>query len=1316
MGFDNECILNIQSLAGEYFCPVCRLLVYPNEALQSQCTHLYCKPCLTYVVSTTKACPYDGYLVTEADAKPLVESNKTLAETIGKIGVHCLYHRSGCPWQGPLSDCTSHCFGCAFGNSPVVCNRCGIQIVHCQVQEHAQSCPGVQPQAQQAEGATSASGTATSTDQTQAATQIGTATSQSQVSQTASATIPGADPNSQAQAVVQAAAPTADQWYQQQYQQYYQQYPGYDPYQQQYQQYYPYQQPGIPQPQQPAIPQQQQPLQANPPYGTVQSQQQAYLQPPLVSQPQLHTQQSQSHAQPQPVVQPPLVQAPMAVQTQNQTSVNQQLQFQPAVAPHSQIQAQTYPSAHGQAQLPPQAYFQAQMTQYQQPQVQQITQTQLQQNPQLHPSQPMNATVQSQTQLPSSNASAGHHLFPQSHPHQPVLSAAPQQRTVHLQSQGAPNSQSQNHVQTQIQFPLQPPLLRPPPFQTTIPNQPQTALLPSPSMISAQQPPVHSFAQQPGIPPLQRPLIQPVQQLNPQQYFQNQPYVQQTPATLSQLRPQGQSHSFPQHIRASNQSQQNVVLSQGMQHIQPSNLVGRPMMPSHGVLPQPYAQTVGGVLPRPMYPPLNHQSSNQNNIGRTNNQVQPGANSRPTMTTRPAEKEAELSAKNGAQDVGVSSAVVADSEAKTVKSEVDIKSTDDGNKPSSEDRSYQGTKEIPESKGMLGANGESESKPTLKEEGVDSTLEDLSNGKLGELVAEGAKDAPSSGMKLGEHKEMPPEEAQLHGVKDKKLQKVVSSTEEGSQTVSISSAPIGQVQAGGLMQPSHPGSAILQQKPGAPPLLQVPSSGPPHHILGSGQPLAHVRPQGPGHVPGHPSHLSEHFQSPRGNLGFAASSANASQHGPYNQSHAPPHSGAPRGPPFAPPPSAFDSHGGIMARAAPYGHEGQMGLQRPAFQMEQGATGQPSGIISNMLRMNGNPGFESSSTLGLRDERFKALPDGRLNPFPGDPTRVISRVGFEDDLKQFPRPSFLDSEPLPKLGNYSSRAFDRRPFGVNYDTRLNIDPAAGSAPRFLSPYGHAGLIHANDTIGHPDFGGRRLMDGLARRSPIRDYPGIPSRFRGFGPDDFDGREFHRFGDPLGREFHDNRFPNQHFRRGEFEGPGNMRVDDRMRNDLIGQDGHLGHLQRGEHLGPHNLPGHLHMREHVGFGVHPRHAGPGSFESFIGNRANHPRLGEPGFRSSFSLKRFPNDGTYAGELESFDHSRKRKPASMGWCRICKVNCETVEGLDVHSQTREHQRMAMEMVQIIKQNAKKQKLTSGDQSSIEDANKSKITSSESQSEKS
>ena len=57
---------------------------------------------------------------------------------------------------------------------------------------------------------------------------------------------------------------------------------------------------------------------------------------------------------------------------------------------------------------------------------------------------------------------------------------------------------------------------------------------------------------------------------------------------------------------------------------------------------------------------------------------------------------------------------------------------------------------------------------------------------------------------------------------------------------------------------------------------------------------------------------------------------------------------------------------------------------------------------------------------------------------------------------------------------------------------------------------------------------------------------------------------------------------------------------------------------------------------------------------------------------------------------FHNLRKRKLASSGWCRICKFDCETVEGLDLHSQTREHQKLAMDMVLNIKQNAKRQKL--------------------------
>ena len=73
--------------------------------------------------------------------QPLVDLNKSLAESIGKVAVHCLYNKSGCQWQGNLSESITHGTACAYGNSPVVCNRCGTQIVHRQVQEHAQLCP-----------------------------------------------------------------------------------------------------------------------------------------------------------------------------------------------------------------------------------------------------------------------------------------------------------------------------------------------------------------------------------------------------------------------------------------------------------------------------------------------------------------------------------------------------------------------------------------------------------------------------------------------------------------------------------------------------------------------------------------------------------------------------------------------------------------------------------------------------------------------------------------------------------------------------------------------------------------------------------------------------------------------------------------------------------------------------------------------------------------------------------------------------------------------------------------------------------------------
>ncbi|XP_022891836.1 chromatin modification-related protein eaf-1-like, partial [Olea europaea var. sylvestris] len=370
MGFDIECIIDIHTYPGEFFCPVCRTLVYPNEALQSQCTHLYCKPCLAHVANGSRACPYDGYLVTESESKPLIESDKALADKIGKVKVHCLFHRSGCTWEGPLSECTSHCSGCTFGNSPVICNRCGVQIVHRQVHDHAQSCPGVyqtQQTAENAQGAASLgpASTTTAADSNQTAAQPGALTSQAQNPQsTAAALLPGQDlnhqvnPNFQAPTGATTAVPTPEQWYQQQYQQYYQQYAGYDPHQQSYHQYYPNQQQPVQQYQQNSLHMQgqhQSQAHAQPQQPQIQMQPQSQVQPQL--HPQTQPPQPQPNVQPQHQSQPqPHPQPSLQPQTQSQSQVpaqGQQQMHAPVPAPGHQINPlqQLHPAMQSQAQV-----------------------------------------------------------------------------------------------------------------------------------------------------------------------------------------------------------------------------------------------------------------------------------------------------------------------------------------------------------------------------------------------------------------------------------------------------------------------------------------------------------------------------------------------------------------------------------------------------------------------------------------------------------------------------------------------------------------------------------------------------------------------------------------------------------------------------------------------------------------------------------------------------------------------------------------------------------------------------------------------------
>lgn len=61
--------------------------------------------------------------------------------------------------------------------------------------------------------------------------------------------------------------------------------------------------------------------------------------------------------------------------------------------------------------------------------------------------------------------------------------------------------------------------------------------------------------------------------------------------------------------------------------------------------------------------------------------------------------------------------------------------------------------------------------------------------------------------------------------------------------------------------------------------------------------------------------------------------------------------------------------------------------------------------------------------------------------------------------------------------------------------------------------------------------------------------------------------------------------------------------------------------------------------------------------------------------------------FQGGMDS-DDSNKRKSFGSAWCRICEVDCNSIEGLQLHSQSNEHHNMAMDKVKAF--NPKDEKL--------------------------
>lgn len=522
----------------------------------------------------------------------------------------------------------------------------------------------------------------------------------------------------------------------------------------------------------------------------------------------------------------------------------------------------------------------------------------------------------------------------------------------------------------------------------------------------------------------------------------------------------------------------------------------------------------------------------------------------------------------------------------------------------------------------------------------------------------------------------------------------------------------------------------------------------PHSIPVHGPSIAPGQVRPPGYsenfpYPGQTSAMAEPFQPPLAKQPYSSNipPTNAEENFPYpvqSQSHGAPLNaigpGAAQIDPLArsvmggPPPRAFDaargSHFGYEDRAGRSGpvnlmegpgyYDGRQSESHRPLHSEHVPFGQQTVMQPNMMKMNGLPGkgsagvmHESAFSHGVPDdrfrpptgERFKPLPEDVLRAAPGENFRPMMDSGrnianhreFEEDLKQFPRPSHLDGDGSHRFNLYGSgnRPVDRgQHFGPDGGPRPFDRASMGSFP----PQPSSGRFPPSS--GGLEFGSLEIAD--RQRGPVfhDDLGGkhetLPERLR----------PFPEFGRPHIDNLPSIRSPDGsgHF----LMEPGLFRKEidsfdgshSRLRASDYGGHGLPNNVRSGEPYGARNLPSHLRLNDSASHGP-LRGVESGGF----GGYGRIP-LGDSGLSNSYPVHDLV---PLHGDGDSFEHLRKRKHGSMGWCRLCKIDCETVEGLEVHSQTKDHQNMAMEIVlNIKKENAKKHKLISEE---TDDTNKSR-----------
>ncbi|KAG2220087.1 hypothetical protein INT45_005848 [Circinella minor] len=130
----------------DLFCGLCQEIL--DDPVQVRCPedHMFCNSCIENYLQQSRTCPH---CLTDLDPS-LFQPSKFVQRQIGRLRVRCIYHESGCTWQGILSD--THPNECSFELSecPNTKHGCKERLRRMDIQQHKcpfelLTCPNMMP-------------------------------------------------------------------------------------------------------------------------------------------------------------------------------------------------------------------------------------------------------------------------------------------------------------------------------------------------------------------------------------------------------------------------------------------------------------------------------------------------------------------------------------------------------------------------------------------------------------------------------------------------------------------------------------------------------------------------------------------------------------------------------------------------------------------------------------------------------------------------------------------------------------------------------------------------------------------------------------------------------------------------------------------------------------------------------------------------------------------------------------------------------------------------------------------------------------------